>query len=299
MFIRRLSSILIDSRIRIFTSFKAPLSILNQTMSVKEGSATVNLPEGVFYNPVQEFNRDLTIAVMKHYAKVHFQEFINKGKMKPSDTQPESINYPGLSILEALAASGLRSVRFANEIPMLSKIVTNDLDPEATKMITENAKLNAVEDIIRPSCADAVLLMHKSIKDKFNMVDVDPYGTASPFLDSAVQCLFNGGLLCVTCTDMAVLCGSAAGTAYGKYGGVAIKMAAQHEQGLRLLLHAIQQAASRHDKVIEPLLSLSIDFYARVFVRVRTSASDVKRIARRLAVVYSCIGCQVFKVNPT
>lgn len=65
-------------------------------------------------------------------------------------------------------------------------------------------------------------------------------------------------------------------------------------QGLRLLLHAIQQAASRHDKVIEPLLSLSIDFYARVFVRVRTSASGVKRIASRLAIVYSCTGCQVW-----
>lgn len=152
------------------------------------------------------------------------------------------------------------------------------------------------------------------------MVDIDPYGTACPFLDSAVQCLFNGGLLCVTCTDMAVLCGSAIGTAYGKYGGVAIKMAAQHEQvcskrlnlhkscywydlskttifclsqGLRLLLHAIQQAASRHDKIIEPLLSLSIDFYARVFVRVRSSAAGVKRIASRLALFYSCTGCQV------
>ena len=61
-------------------------------------------------------------------------------------------------------------------------------------------------------------------------MDIDPYGTASPFLDAAVQCIYDGGLLCVTCTDMAVLCGSAAGTAYGKYGGVAIKMAAQHEQ---------------------------------------------------------------------
>ncbi|KAM7538194.1 hypothetical protein Aperf_G00000062502 [Anoplocephala perfoliata] len=264
-------------------------------MPVKEGSANVNLPEGVFYNPVQEFNRDLTISVIKHYAKLHLQEFINKGIKKAGENiQPEPATYLGLSILEALAASGLRSVRFANELPLLSKIVTNDLDPEATKMIAENAKLNAADDIIRPSCADAVKLMIGAVKDKFNVVDIDPYGTASPFLDSAVQCLFDGGLLCVTCTDMAVLCGSATGTAYGKYGGVAIKMAAQHEQGLRLLLHAIQQAASRHDKIIEPLLSLSIDFYARVFVRIRTSASSVKRVASRLALVYSCTGCQSF-----
>jgi tRNA G26 N,N-dimethylase Trm1 len=31
--------------------------------------------------------------------------------------------------------------------------------------------------------------------------DLDPYGTASPFLDAAVQAAKDGGLLCVTCTD--------------------------------------------------------------------------------------------------
>ncbi|VDM33547.1 unnamed protein product [Hydatigera taeniaeformis] len=263
-------------------------------MTIREGSAFINLPEGVFYNPVQEFNRDLTIAVVKHYAKKHFEEFINKGIKKAGEKgAPEPVTYSGLSVLEALSASGLRSIRFAKEVPLLNKVVANDLDPNAVRLIEENVRLNAVGDSVVPSCADAVGLMHDSVKNKFHVVDIDPYGTAVPFLDAAVQCLFDGGLLCVTCTDMAVLCGSAAGTAYGKYGGVAIKMAAQHEQGLRLLLHAMQQAASRYDRVIEPLLSLSIDFYARVFVRVRTSPSRVKRIASRLAIIYSCTGCQV------
>ncbi|CDS42879.1 TRM1 tRNA methyltransferase 1 [Echinococcus multilocularis] len=279
-----------------FTFCKRYIEGFSTIMAVKEGSALINLPEGVFYNPVQEFNRDLTVAVVKHYAKIHLEEFVNKGIKKAGENgRPEPASYLGLSVLEALAASGLRSVRFAKEVPLLCKIVANDLDPEATKLIAENAKLNAVEDVVVPSCADAVRLMHDSVKNKFHVVDIDPYGTASPFLDAAVQCLFDGGLLCVTCTDMAVLCGTAAGTAYGKYGGVAIKMAAQHEQGLRLLLHAIQQAASRHDKVIEPLLALSVDFYARVFVRVRTSPSGVRRIASRLAIIYSCTGCQVYR----
>nr|VZI41325.1 unnamed protein product [Spirometra erinaceieuropaei] len=141
------------------------------------------------------------------------------------------------------------------------------------------------------------MLNSTSYADRFNVVDIDPYGTASPFLDSAVQCLYDGGLLCVTCTDMAVLCGATPGTAYGKYGGVAIKMTAQHEQGLRLLLHAIQQAASRHGKVIEPLLSLSIDFYARIFVRVWTSPGRVKRVASKMALVYSCTGCHTFHLQ--
>lgn len=36
---------------------------------VKEGSATVNFPKEVFYNPVQEFNRDLTICMINTFNK--------------------------------------------------------------------------------------------------------------------------------------------------------------------------------------------------------------------------------------
>ena len=40
-----------------------------------------------------------------------------------------------------------------------------------------------------------------------------------------------------------------------------------HEQALRIVLHCISLHAARHSKYIEPLISLSIDFYVRIFVR--------------------------------
>jgi tRNA (guanine26-N2/guanine27-N2)-dimethyltransferase len=43
---------------------------------------------------------------------------------------------------------------------------------------------------------------------QFDVVDLDPYGSASPFIDAAVQAVQDGGLLCVTCTDMQVLAGA-------------------------------------------------------------------------------------------
>ena len=43
-------------------------------------------------------------------------------------------------------------------------------------------------------------------KKWFSVVDLDPYGTAVPFLESALGALADGGLLAVTFTDMAVLC---------------------------------------------------------------------------------------------
>jgi len=41
-----------------------------------------------------------------------------------------------------------------------------------------------------------------------DVVDLDPYGGAYEFLDGAVQLVADGGLLMVTCTDAAVLCGN-------------------------------------------------------------------------------------------
>ena len=37
----------------------------------------------------------------------------------------------------------------------------------------------------------------------YDVVDLDPYGSPSHFLDSAVQSVAEGGLLMVTATDMA------------------------------------------------------------------------------------------------
>jgi tRNA G26 N,N-dimethylase Trm1 len=41
----------------------------------------------------------------------------------------------------------------------------------------------------------------------FDVIDIDPYGTAAPFLDGACMAVTQGGLLSITCTDMPVLSG--------------------------------------------------------------------------------------------
>ena len=41
-------------------------------------------------------------------------------------------------------------------------------------------------------------------------------------------------------------------------------------------------------------MSLSIDFYIRVFVRVYTSAAETKNSATKLAYVYQSQGCESF-----
>lgn len=63
----------------------------------------------------------------------------------------------------------------------------------------------------------------------FDAIDLDPYGSASVFLDSAVQAVSDGGILLVTCTDMGVLCGNHSEACFGKYGSTSLKAKFCHE----------------------------------------------------------------------
>ena len=54
----------------------------------------------------------------------------------------------------------------------------------------------------RPS---ALMYNHRAEGSRVDVVDLDPYGTAAPFIDAAVQSVDDTGLLCVTCTDLSVL----------------------------------------------------------------------------------------------
>lgn len=216
---------------------------------------------------------------------------------------------PSFTILDALSATGLRALRYAQEMPFVTKITANDLDASAVGSIKLNVLHNKLEDKIEVNHGDAIVHMYSKIAaqqmltekdkargrcEKYDVVDLDPYGTAATFLDAAVQAVRDdGGLLCVTCTDAGVWASNGyPEKAFALYGGVPVKGLFSHEVGLRLILHAISTSAARYGLAIEPLLSLSIDFYARVFVRVSRSPAAVKFTAGKAMVVYNCdVGC--------
>jgi tRNA (guanine26-N2/guanine27-N2)-dimethyltransferase len=208
-------------------------------------------------------------------------------------------------ILDALSATGLRALRYAKEIPFVTSVVANDMNPNAIKDMGLNITHNDLEGTIQPNLGDAIGHMYRvaypptdahgpeHVYRKYDVIDLDPYGTAAPFLDAALQALSDGGLLCVTCTDSGVFasCGYSEKT-YSLYGGMPVKGIHMHEGGLRLIINAVATSAARYGLAIEPLLSLNIDYYARTFIRVRKSPAEVKFLASKTMVVYSCdSGC--------
>ena len=215
------------------------------------------------------------------------------------------IAQPSFRILDALSATGLRALRYAREIPMATTITANDLSPSATASIKLNAKHNKIIDKINPTTGDAIEHMHQAAVRaaggpmNYHVIDLDPYGTAAPFLDAAVRALADGGLLCVTCTDSGVFASLGyLEKTYSQYGGLPLKGPHAHEGGLRLILHAIATSAAKYGLAIEPLLSLSIDFYARVFVRIHHSPVEVKFFVSKTMVVYNCdAGCGAWSIQ--
>jgi len=106
-------------------------------------------------------------------------------------------------------------------------------------------------------------------KTQYDVIDLDPYGSAAPFLDGALQSIVSGGLMCITCTDMAALGGSHPETCYGRYGAFPVQRSGYlQELALRILLYHISIIAGRYGRTIRPLLSVGMAFYCRVFVEV-------------------------------
>ncbi|KAK9508904.1 hypothetical protein O3M35_006345 [Rhynocoris fuscipes] len=266
---------------------------INRT-TIKEGRVEVIVESSkVFYNPVQEFNRDLSILVLIIYAQ-ELQQTKNLKKRSHVGTfkrdEPRSVAGPsntnsnddGITIFEALSASGLRSIRFALEVPGVKHIVANDISVSAVTAIEANIKHNRVGHLVQASHSDAALSMflYKTDGNYFDVVDLDPYGCPSRFLDSAVQVVKDGGLLMVTCTDMAVLAGNSPETCYLKYGATSLRTYACHEMSLRIALQCVASHANRYGRYIVPMLCISADFYIRLFVKIFTSPAICKETTR-------------------
>ncbi|XP_071712106.1 tRNA (guanine(26)-N(2))-dimethyltransferase 1-like [Rutidosis leptorrhynchoides] len=202
-------------------------------------------------------------------------------------------------VLEALSASGLRALRYAREIEGIGQVVALDNDKASVEACRRNIKFNGsvASEKVESNLVDARVYMLTHPKE-FDVVDLDPYGSPSVFLDSAVQSIADGGLLMCTATDMAVLCGSSGEVCYSKYGSYPLRGKYCHEMALRIVLACIESHANRYKRYIVPVLSVQMDFYVRIFVRVYTSASAMKNTPLKLSYVYQCVGCDSFHLQP-
>ena len=66
-----------------------------------------------------------------------------------------------IQLLEALEATGLRSVRYLKEIDKIEKLYANDWNPKAVELMEKNFEYNDIDkEKYKTFAMDAVTLMH-------------------------------------------------------------------------------------------------------------------------------------------
>ncbi|EGR30356.1 hypothetical protein IMG5_133990 [Ichthyophthirius multifiliis] len=258
------------------------LAQIQKSYTVVENGKTFQ--SEVFYNPVQIFNRDLTILVIKLFTNYLKEQYKEK--------------FIGVNILDALSASGLRAIRYLKELQDVQKVTANDISEASHRLMMDNFLLNNLDlKKIEMTKQDALELMYikrfttQNYDDRFHVIDIDPYGTAAPFIDAAIQASLDDTLLCVTSTDSRILCGPDTQKCYYLYGSSRAKVTAYQENAIRILLYTINNVANKYGKSIRPLICYLTEFYVRVFLLVKTSKQECGKSLLKHGYAYYCELC--------
>ncbi|MFB6146520.1 MAG: tRNA (guanine(10)-N(2))-dimethyltransferase [Halobacteriaceae archaeon] len=240
-------------------------------MRVSEGEVELSVPEqqaagvgdAVFFNPRMELNRDVTVAALSAYR---------------DNRDPAAETY-----LDAMAATGARGVRAAAEGWSVTLV---DRDEAATERCRANLQRNDLDGEVLTRDVRAVLADRPG---RFDVIDLDPFGTPMPFADAALRTAT--GLVCVTATDTAPLCGAHMASGRRHYDCVPRNTEYHAEMSLRVLLSALARTAAVHDVGVEPVLSHVSDHYVRTYLVVHHRATDADEALDELGHVYHCRDC--------
>ncbi|MFB6353885.1 MAG: tRNA (guanine(26)-N(2))-dimethyltransferase [Halobacteriales archaeon] len=236
--------------------------------TVREGGVVLRVPEqpeagageAVFFNPAMGLNRDVTVAALRAFR----------------EREPEAATY-----LDANAATGVRGVRAAADGWEVTAV---DVDDDAVALARANFRANDLTGRVRGR--DANVELHRR---RYDVVDVDPFGTPVPFADAAVRGA--RGLLCVTATDTAPLCGAHFAAGVRRYDAVPRNTEYHREVGLRVLLSALVRTGARHDVALEPLLSHATRHYVRTYLAVDRGATPANAVRESLGFLHHCQDC--------
>ena len=173
-----------------------------------------------------------------------------------------------LQVLDAMAGCGVRSLRYWLE-SQADWVWANEGNPELSPILQQN-----LEEAIAAECcqithldANQVFFDCYSRSNFYDLVDIDCFGSPAPYLSTSLWAIKIGGLLYLTSTDGRTATGHSPSTSLSVYGAYARAHPAAHEQGLRLLIGAVQQQAGAKGLGIEPVFSLFVNQTYRVMLR--------------------------------
>ncbi|KXA92983.1 hypothetical protein AKJ66_03070 [candidate division MSBL1 archaeon SCGC-AAA259E22] len=221
----------------------------------------------VFFNPVMEISRDLSV----------------------SSLQVLSEEIENLRICDALAGVGARGLRYLAEVDGVGKLLINDWNSEAADFIRRNIENNDLSGVeVRNE--DANTLLH-NYRPRFHVIDIDPFGTPIPFLDSSFSAISRRGIFLVTATDTGPLCGAYQNACLRKYGSWPLRTPYSRELGLRILIGSVQRRAAVYDLALSPVLSHATQHFFRAHFQVAQGAKKADRVVKKQGYFSHCFDC--------
>lgn len=204
----------------------------------------------VFYNPAAILNRDVTILLLKSLMKG--EQFL---------------------FVDALSGTGVRGIRIALEVG--GRGLLNDVSARAYYYITKNIRLNNLESKVDAYNCEANAFMNNLVISGVyvDYIDIDPYGSPVPFIDSALKLIGREAYLGVTATDVASLSCTYPHKTLSRYWNRCVRVDFDKELAARVLIANMVLRSSALEVALDPILTLVHAHYVRVFFKAIRSAS--------------------------
>ena len=219
----------------------------------------------VFHNSVMTGSRTRSVLLLHHILS---SSYFPEGPIR---------------ILDGLGASGIRARRWLTELPIEQSkrldVHVCDILPESLEWVEKNAQRFNLDGSIKLIQGD---LRSRVLEGGWHWIDLDPYGSPIPFLDPVIQALSRDAILEVSATDTAALTGSSKGPTMRRYGAFVRTDKWAHDSGLRVLMANIARISARHDRTIEPLLSVWESHHLRVSVAVKKSKRGASSVEKNI-----------------
>jgi tRNA (guanine26-N2/guanine27-N2)-dimethyltransferase len=229
-----------------------------------------------FFNPAAKLNRDISIVAYRA-----FMQDLKKSKK---------------TLADSFSGIGARALRVAVEDPEIEEIHMNDINPIAIDLSKKAAELNSVTEKCNFSINEVCKFLtarptKENGAERFGIVDLDPFGSPSQYIDCVLRAVLDRGLISITATDTAVLCGVYRDVCFRKYYGRPINNHYANETALRLMTSLIALTASRLDLAIHPLFAHANLHYLRVYIEVSLSSSQANKVYDNIGYLRHCFKC--------
>ena len=194
----------------------------------------------VFYNPAMTFDRDLNVAFARAL---------------------RASGRAALTGWEMLGATGVRGLRLVRETDLFAALMITEGDRSAIEVLERNVAHLGLSQV-RTRQTDA---RSPAAEGPFDYIDLDPYGSPLPYLDSLLRSARLPAVVGVTATDLMVLAGAVRGACETRYGARPVHGRLAPEGGLRIVLARLAHEARARGAAVRPLLSYVHDHHVRTY----------------------------------